>query len=496
MVQEIMASVKSAGQATGGQKKSRQPDGAEVSVFGQALANAADQGMNMTDGMQADTAETNTKPQGQISFLPGDVSWDMLASAPEQGIILPGMIVGTDLQNRDLIASNVQITDAGTQEAFVSVLQPESGESPETVSGLTAEGTGVVDTEAVDVLLPKEGSKLQMPDMGTQMPKEGLQSLDANVSMLQAGEQKPDASEKPLDVLAESSDGGVHKLDAGVTAMDKDVQILKTDVQMPKTDVQMSEEGVQIIPQKDVLHTAETAPKPGQTIRNQQAEQDGIQPEILSAEVKAVESKPAPEQAENASIGSGAEKPEVEAESTSGKKDAGTVSKETLDVSGHVQGQTSSVQSSAGVESLKASEHVTESGDIRAEYAEQLRDMIAKQVTSGKQEFEISLTPRYLGNLTIKVAYEAGRTSVAVICMEPKTMEAMAQQAEELGRILEMNLGGRTEVVVDSDKANQQPYDEGRSGGRQEQREPESRRNRQKEIQAADFLQQLRLGLV
>lgn len=489
MVQEIMTSVKSAGQATGGQKKSRQPDGAEVSVFGQALANAADQSMNMTDGMQADTAEPNTKPQGQISFLPGDVSWDMLAAAPEQGIILPGMIVSTDLQNRDLTASNVQITDAGTQEAFVSVLQPESGETPETLSGLSAEEAAVLDTQAVDVLLTKEGGELQMPDMGTQMPKEGLQNLDTNVSMLQAGEQKPDASEKPLVAAVKLSDEGVHNLNAGVTAMDKDAQILKTDVQM-------SEEGVQIIPQKDVLYTAETEPKPGQTIRNQQAEQDGIQPEILSAEVKTVESKPAPEQAENASIGSGAEKPEVEVESTSGKKDAGTVSKETLDVSGHVQGQTSGVQNSAGAESLKASEHVTESGDIRAEYAEQLRDMIAKQVTSGKQEFEISLTPRYLGNLTIKVAYEAGRTSVAVICMEPKTMEAMAQQAEELGRILEMNLGGRTEVVVDSDKANQQPYDEGRSGGRQEQREPESRRNRQKEIQAADFLQQLRLGLV
>ena len=45
---------------------------------------------------------------------------------------------------------------------------------------------------------------------------------------------------------------------------------------------------------------------------------------------------------------------------------------------------------------VEAKVEVTETGEIKPEYANMLKDMIAKQISSGRQEFEISLTPRKL----------------------------------------------------------------------------------------------------
>lgn len=152
---------------------------------------------------------------------------------------------------------------------------------------------------------------------------------------------------------------------------------------------------------------------------------------------------------------------------------------------------------------IEAEVEVTEAGDIKPEYAEMLKDMIAKQISNGRQELEISLTPRNLGTLLVKVAYEAGETTVSIICTNAKAMQAMSSKAGELGKVLEMTLGDRMDVVVD--EANGQEshfYEDGRndSGAQaqkeeQERRYEESRRRMEQEADSADFLQQLRLGL-
>lgn len=146
-----------------------------------------------------------------------------------------------------------------------------------------------------------------------------------------------------------------------------------------------------------------------------------------------------------------------------------------------------------------ATEEVSDVNQMKAEYADMIKDMIAKQVSSGKQELEIQLTPRSLGDLTIKVNYMDGSATVSIICTDKKALQAMSQKAEELARILETNLGSRTEVVVESQKEQARLYEDGRGqqqsyNGQQSSKEqqPEKRQN---ETEVVDFLQQLRLGI-
>lgn len=142
--------------------------------------------------------------------------------------------------------------------------------------------------------------------------------------------------------------------------------------------------------------------------------------------------------------------------------------------------------------------HVTQSGEMREEYADMVKDMIARQISQGKQEIEISLTPRSLGKLIVRVAVEAGETTVSIICTNSKAMQAMTQKAGELGRILEDSLGDKMEVVVDTEKPDSYLQQEGRNAG-QEQAEQErhasQERHKGQEADTVDFLQQLRLGL-
>lgn len=162
------------------------------------------------------------------------------------------------------------------------------------------------------------------------------------------------------------------------------------------------------------------------------------------------------------------------------------------------------VQGNAGeATSVQAEVQVTESGDIREEYADMLKDIIARQIAGGKTELEISLTPRHLGELLVKVAYEAGETTISIICTNERAMQAMSSRASELGKTLETTLGDKMNVVVEQKEQNgSQLYEDGRSGsGAQaqkeelEKREAEMRRRLEKEAGSADFLHQLRLGL-
>ena len=147
---------------------------------------------------------------------------------------------------------------------------------------------------------------------------------------------------------------------------------------------------------------------------------------------------------------------------------------------------------------LKGLEGNSQTQKMNPEYADMLKDMIANQITSGKQEIEIRLTPRSLGDLIVKVAYQDGAASVSIICSDKKALQAMSQRAGELGMILENNLGSRTEVVVESREEHANLYEDGRGqqsySGQQSSKEQHSD-NKQNETETIDFLQQLRLGI-
>lgn len=135
----------------------------------------------------------------------------------------------------------------------------------------------------------------------------------------------------------------------------------------------------------------------------------------------------------------------------------------------------------------------------RPESMDKLGDMLAKTITSGKQEFEIQLEPLNLGKMLVKVSYEAGRAAISIVCSESKTMQAMAQNAKELGSILESHMGTQTQVIVD--KGQPSDYLEQQAQQEKNHQDEQTQQNHKKEAEnddaeAVSFLQQLRLGLV
>ena len=60
----------------------------------------------------------------------------------------------------------------------------------------------------------------------------------------------------------------------------------------------------------------------------------------------------------------------------------------------------------------EAAERAGQTGEMKSEYADMLKDMIAKQIINGNKELEIKLTPRSLGDLTVKVSYQDGAAAV------------------------------------------------------------------------------------
>ena len=135
------------------------------------------------------------------------------------------------------------------------------------------------------------------------------------------------------------------------------------------------------------------------------------------------------------------------------------------------------------------------------EMIKDISDSMLKNITSGKQEFELQLEPQHLGKLAIKVTYEAGRTAVSIVCSSAKTLEAMAQNAKEIGSILDARLGTETAIVVDRaevdylDQYNEQNQKENQSQ-EQENGRQEAKGSEKENQEHMDFLQQLRLGLV
>lgn len=146
---------------------------------------------------------------------------------------------------------------------------------------------------------------------------------------------------------------------------------------------------------------------------------------------------------------------------------------------------------------VETTEQTVRPSEMKPEYADMLKDMIAKQISNGRQELEIKLTPRSLGELTVKVNYHDGAAVISIICSDKKALQAMSQKAGELGLILENNLGSRTEVVVESREESSRLYEDGRGQqsyqGQQDSHQQSA--NKQNETETIDFLQQLRLGI-
>lgn len=134
------------------------------------------------------------------------------------------------------------------------------------------------------------------------------------------------------------------------------------------------------------------------------------------------------------------------------------------------------------------------------EVNQKLSDSMVQKILNGAKEFELQLEPANLGKLTIKVVYEAGKTAVSIVCSNPKSLEALAQQSKEIGMMMEEKLGEPTVVVIEDkgtpdyleqERQNQQ----NQSREQQEERSSKNQQTQPEERTGLNFLQQLRLGL-
>lgn len=77
-------------------------------------------------------------------------------------------------------------------------------------------------------------------------------------------------------------------------------------------------------------------------------------------------------------------------------------------------------------------------------------------------------------------------------------MEALGQNAKEIGDIINRNLGGETTIIVEKQETDylNQTRDENEQSGQNQQKQKEENSKDQNKEDAEQFLQKLRLGLM
>ena len=93
--------------------------------------------------------------------------------------------------------------------------------------------------------------------------------------------------------------------------------------------------------------------------------------------------------------------------------------------------------------------------------------------------------------------YEGNQATISIICSEKRAMDALSQNAREIGNIIDRNLGGETTIIVEkqeSDYLNQTRDENEQADQNGKQQKEEKNKNHEGE-DAEQFLQKLRLGL-
>ena len=134
------------------------------------------------------------------------------------------------------------------------------------------------------------------------------------------------------------------------------------------------------------------------------------------------------------------------------------------------------------------------------ELPQELTRQLLVKASSGRNEFEIQITPKHLGEITVRIAQEDGCSVVSIICSEKKTMELLTQSAKEIGSVMEQNLGKPTEIYVDEQKSEtlwqDGQQDQDHSGRESEQYRQKEEQEKMQKAENTRFLQELRLGLI
>lgn len=133
------------------------------------------------------------------------------------------------------------------------------------------------------------------------------------------------------------------------------------------------------------------------------------------------------------------------------------------------------------------------------EMTQKLADKMLTKFSQNQNEFEIQLTPKELGKITIKLMMENGQAHISMFAENAKTMNLLAEKARELGAIIQQHTGNQTNVEVVDQKTmenqNQNKEQKGDGFARQQQEQQRQHQERLRQEQSRDFVQQMRLGL-
>lgn len=138
---------------------------------------------------------------------------------------------------------------------------------------------------------------------------------------------------------------------------------------------------------------------------------------------------------------------------------------------------------------------VGDGGQINTpQMTEDVADAIIEKMSGKVNEFEIQITPKELGTITIKLLFENGQTIVSLASGNAKTAELLSESAKTIGALIQQHTGNQTVVTVQDDKSftDQQKQQGNRENAENQQQENAKKQQRQP---SQDFVQQMRLGL-
>lgn len=147
---------------------------------------------------------------------------------------------------------------------------------------------------------------------------------------------------------------------------------------------------------------------------------------------------------------------------------------------------------------LQSTEQVSD--EISARNGIELRENIVEKMTQSlaqnKYELELTLNPEHLGKMSIRISYINEKATVAILCSSKEASQMLAEQAKEIGRIMEQHLKTDTFIAVDSkeqDYLDQNLEQSKEQHTHQENKQKKKTYSTQEETQT--FMEQLRLGL-
>lgn len=140
------------------------------------------------------------------------------------------------------------------------------------------------------------------------------------------------------------------------------------------------------------------------------------------------------------------------------------------------------------------------SDEIYARDGIELKDNLIQTITQkldqNQYEMELSLNPEHLGKMSIRITYMNEKAAIAILCSSKEATQMLAEQAKEIGRIMEQHLKADTFISVETKEQDylEQNFNQSKEESSQhESRHKKKSHNKQQETQT--FLEQLRLGL-